>query len=79
MSVVTAVAMGVRLCGLERGLARLLEQQQVYAGPARSAVSMGRYGPLQITYDCSVVVPLLPGPVPMKFTTHVPVVPPPVG
>jgi hypothetical protein len=37
------------------------------------------YGPLQIAYAWSVVVPLEPGPVPMKFTTHWPPVPPAVA
>jgi hypothetical protein len=60
---------GGRLRG-ERGQPRILELRLVWAG---------RYGPLQITYACSVVLPLFPDPVPMKFTTHVPVVPPPVG
>ena len=43
------------------------------------AAELAAYGPLQIAYACSVVVPLEPGPVPMKFTTHWPAAPPAVG
>jgi hypothetical protein len=50
-----------------------------FESPANNCDARGGYVPLQMTNAVSVVVPLLPGPVEMKFTIQVPAEPPPVG